>query len=51
MEVLPFGLKNFPLEFQKVMDRMLVGLGFAKCYIDGIIIFSLNLKGHMHHFQ
>jgi hypothetical protein len=30
---------------------MLVGLGFAKCYINDIIIFGLNLRDHMHHFQ
>jgi hypothetical protein len=29
------------------MDWMLVGLGFAKCYIDDIIIFSLTLIYHM----
>jgi hypothetical protein len=48
---LPFGLNNVPLEFQEVMDQMLVGLGFAKCYINDIIIFGLNLRDHMHHFQ
>jgi len=46
---LPFGLKNALAKFQKVMDRVLVGLGFAKCYIDDIIIFSLTLGDHMHH--
>jgi hypothetical protein len=30
------------------MDWVLVGLGFAKCYIDDIIIFSLTLRYHMH---
>ncbi len=47
----PFGLNNVPLEFQKVMDQMLVGLGFSKCYINDIIVFGLNLRYHMHHFQ
>jgi hypothetical protein len=45
----PFGLKNALVEFQRVMDRMLVGLGFAKCYIDDIIIFNLTPRDHMHH--
>jgi len=42
-----FDLKNAPLEFQRLMDWVLVGLGFAKCYIDDIIIYSS--KDHMHH--
>ncbi len=33
------------------MNQMLVGLGFAKCYIDDIIIFNLTLKDHKHHLQ
>ncbi len=28
-----------------------MGLGFAKCYIDDIIVFSLTLGHHMHHLQ
>jgi len=46
---LPFGLKNAPVEFQKVMDQMLPNLGFAKCYIDDIIVFSITPRDHMHH--
>ncbi len=46
---MPFGLKNALAKFQKVMDRVLAGLGFAKCYIDNIIVFSLTQGGHMHH--
>ncbi len=37
---LPFGLKNALAKFQRVMDQMLAGLGFAKCYFDDIIVFS-----------
>jgi hypothetical protein len=33
------------------MDRVLAGLGFAKCYIDDIIIFSLTPRDCMHHLQ
>jgi len=47
----PFGLKNAPIEFQRVMDRMLIGLGFAKFDIDDIILFSLTLGNHVHHLQ
>jgi len=31
------------------MDQVLVGFGFAKCYIDDIISFNLTLKDHKHH--
>jgi hypothetical protein len=36
-------------EFQRIMDQVLVSFGFAKCYIDDIIIFSLTSEDHMHH--
>jgi len=45
----PFGLKNAPPKFQKVMDRVLAGLGFTKFYINDIIVFSMTLGDHMHH--
>jgi hypothetical protein len=50
-QFLPFGLKNALVEFQRVMDRMLAGLGFAKCYIDDIITFNLTSEDHKHHLQ
>jgi hypothetical protein len=30
---------------------MLAGLGFAKCYINDIIVFNLTPGNHMHHLQ
>jgi hypothetical protein len=33
------------------MDRVLAGLGFAKCYIDDIIVFSSTSEDHKHHLQ
>jgi len=44
---LPFGLKNALTKFQWVMDWVLVGIGFAKCYIDDIIVFSIIPKDHI----
>ena len=46
---LPFGLKNAPAEFQRVMDRVFAGLPFVKCYIDDILVFSENVKEHQKH--
>jgi hypothetical protein len=31
------------------LDRVFANLSFAKCYIDGIIVFSLTPRNHMHH--
>lgn len=49
--VLPFGLRNAPAEFQRVMDGVLRGLPFARCYIDDIIVFSDSPEQHIVHLQ
>jgi hypothetical protein len=46
---LPFGWKNAPAEFQRVMDRVFSGLEFMKCYIDDIIVFSTSSQKHRAH--
>jgi hypothetical protein len=43
---LPFGLKNAPAEFQRVMDRILAGLDFVQCYIDDIVVYSDTVEEH-----
>ena len=48
---LPFGLKNAPAEFQRVMDHVLSSLPFARCYIDNVIIFSRTPQEHVRHLQ
>jgi hypothetical protein len=47
MEFIPFGLKNAPIEFQRLMDQMFIGLDFAKCYIDDIIVFNATMEEHI----
>ena len=44
---LPFGRKNAPAEFQRVMDLVLKGLPFAWCYTDDVIIFGDTPKEHV----
>jgi hypothetical protein len=50
--VVPFGLKNAPPFFQRVMDQTLVGEKHcARCFIDDVIIFSRNLDNHKQHLR
>lgn len=46
---MPFGLKNAPSTFQRVMDNVLRGLSNETClvYLDDIIIFSTSLQEHI----
>ena len=46
---LPFGLNSALAEFQRVMDQVLFGLPFARCYIDDVIIFSKIPHEHVRH--
>lgn len=43
---MPFGLRNAPQTFQRVMDQILQGLPFVFTYIDDILIASRTLKDH-----
>ncbi len=49
---MPFGLRNAPATFQRLVDRVLDRLEtFAAPYIDVIIIFSNDCKQHFGHIQ
>ena len=49
---MPFGLKGAPATFQRMVDRILDGLGkFSGAYIDDVIIFSLTWKEHIEHLR
>jgi hypothetical protein len=40
-----------PVEFQHVMDRILVGLDFVWCYIDDIVLYNDTVEEHHIHLQ
>ena len=50
---MPFGLKNAPSTFQRVMDNVLRDLQGKVClvYLDDIIIFSTSLQEHIHNLK
>ncbi|CAM5122436.1 unnamed protein product [Eretmochelys imbricata] len=50
--VLPFGLRNAPATFQKLVDGLLVGLGeYAITYLDDVAIFLDSWAKHLEHLQ
>ena len=55
--VMPFGLTNAPSVFQRLMQRVLMGLNpeegpdFVSVYIDDVLIFSRTLTEHLQHLK
>jgi hypothetical protein len=49
--VMPFGLKNAPIFFQRVMDQVLKGANFLKCYIDDVLVHSKGILQHLAHLE
>lgn len=50
---LPFGLRNSPAIFQKMMDQILIQYLHKFCfvYMDDIVIFSKSLQEHLQHLK
>ncbi len=55
--VMPFGLKNAPAVFQRLVQRVLRGLNpedgapFVSVYLDDILISSRTFEEHLKHIQ
>lgn len=50
---MPFGLKNAPSSFQRVMDNILRKYLYKNCfvYMDDVVIFSKSLQEHLNHIK
>lgn len=49
---MPFGLKNAPVTFQRLMDQMLNDLlDFTRAYMDDLVVFSSTWKEHLQHLS
>ena len=47
---MPFGLKNAPATFQRIMDKVLLACGsFTRVYLDDVIVFSTGDRAHVGH--
>jgi hypothetical protein len=51
--VMPMGLKNASMTFQRVMNDTLRGLvgKFVQVYLDDIVVYSTSLQEHAHHLD
>ncbi len=48
---MPFGLINASSTFQRLIDKVLENMEFAKAYIDDVIVFSRSWEKHLGHLN
>jgi hypothetical protein len=49
--VMPFGLKNAPATFQRMMNKIFNDTAFAQCYLDDIVVYSKDFEEHLKHLE
>ena len=47
----PFGLTQAPAYFQRLVNKVLIGLPFVFGYLDDVLIFSPDIKTHLKHIR
>ena len=50
-QVMPYGLKNAPATFQRLMDRVVDGLNNCVVYIDDVVIYDSVWEEHVHNVE
>lgn len=45
--VMPFGLRNAPATFERLMNRVLAGLEGCSAYLDDVVMFSDTWEAHV----
>ena len=49
--VMPFGLRNAPTRFQRMMDQVLAKLESVRCFVDDVLVFSCSFEEHLQHLD
>ena len=47
----PFGLAQAPAYFQRVINKVLLGLTFAFGYLDDILVYSPDMEAYLEHLR
>ena len=46
---MPFGMKNTPATFQRLINRVISGLEGCSAYIDDVVVYSDTWERHLEH--
>ena len=50
-KVMPFGMKNAPATFQRIVNKLVRDIDGCEGYIDDVVIFSDNWSDHIHQIK
>ena len=50
-QVMPYGLKNAPATFQRLMNRVVDGIPNCTVYIDDVVIYDIDWEEHLDHVE